>query len=78
MELVDTQWENGSFTWFKGDNKEASSRIDRFLLSSEWDGSFSNIKQVPLQRLVSDHVPIALQFGSWEVPNLISTSRIGG
>ncbi|WMV15498.1 hypothetical protein MTR67_008883 [Solanum verrucosum] len=27
-----------------------------------------NIKQVPLQRLVSDHVPIALQYGSWEVP----------
>uniref|UniRef100_M1BXT6 Non-LTR retroelement reverse transcriptase n=1 Tax=Solanum tuberosum TaxID=4113 RepID=M1BXT6_SOLTU len=68
MELVDTQWEDGSFTWFKGDNQEAASRIDRFLLSSEWDGSFRNIKQVPLQRLVSDHVPIALQCGSWEVP----------
>lgn len=68
MELVNTQWEDGSFIWFKGDNQEAASRIDRFLLSSERDRFFSNIKEVPLQRLVSDHVPIELQCGSWEVP----------
>ncbi|KAG5593808.1 hypothetical protein H5410_035040, partial [Solanum commersonii] len=35
----------GSFTWFKGDNNNAVSRIDRILISKEWDDSFSKIKQ---------------------------------
>ncbi|KAF3645351.1 hypothetical protein FXO38_19673 [Capsicum annuum] len=64
MELLDPQLEDSSFTWFKGDCQEAASRIDIFLFSSEWDRSFNNIKQVSLQRLVSDHVPIALHYGT--------------
>ncbi|XP_059284835.1 uncharacterized protein LOC132038130 [Lycium ferocissimum] len=65
MNLVDLQLEDATFTWFKGDNQETASRIDRILISEEWDDSFSNLKQVHLQRLISDHVPIALQGGSW-------------
>ncbi|XP_049387323.1 uncharacterized protein LOC125851597 [Solanum stenotomum] len=68
MNLIDLQLQDGNYTWFKGDNHDTASRIDRFLLSEEWeewDDCFSNIKQSPLQRLASDHIPLALQGGSW-------------
>lgn len=64
MELIDLQLDGDSFTWFKGDNRVPASRIDRILLSEEWDASFRNIKQTLLQRLESDHVPVSLQCGS--------------
>ena len=42
--LLDTQLEDGQYTWFKGDNQDIASRIDRILISKEWDDSFNNIK----------------------------------
>nr|XP_033509991.1 uncharacterized protein LOC117274746 isoform X3 [Nicotiana tomentosiformis] len=65
MNLIDLRLEDSSFTWFKGDNQDMASRIDKFLIFEEWDDSFSNIKQIPLQRLTSDHIPVALQGGTW-------------
>lgn len=56
MNLIDLQMEDATFTWFKGDNQEVASRIDRILISKEWDDSFNNLKQIPLQRLASDHI----------------------
>ncbi|WMV58897.1 hypothetical protein MTR67_052282, partial [Solanum verrucosum] len=66
MELVDMQLEDAAYTWFKGDQQEAASRIDRLMISKEWDDTFNNLKQIPLQRLGSDHIPIALIPGCWE------------
>ncbi|WMV17215.1 hypothetical protein MTR67_010600 [Solanum verrucosum] len=50
MNLIDLQLQDGSYTWFKGDNQDTASRIDRFLLSEEWDDCFSNIKAVPFAK----------------------------
>lgn len=36
------------------------------LVSLERNEQFSNIKQTPVQRLISYHVPIALRCGFWE------------
>ncbi|WMV46111.1 hypothetical protein MTR67_039496 [Solanum verrucosum] len=66
MELVDMHLEDAAYTWFKGDQQEAASRIDRIMISKEWDDTFNNLKQIPLQRLGSDHIPIALITGCWE------------
>ncbi|XP_070017166.1 uncharacterized protein [Nicotiana sylvestris] len=66
MELIDLRLEGGNYTWFKGDNHTAASRIDRFLISEEWDVRFRNIKQTIQQRLISDHSPVALDCGAWE------------
>ncbi|WMV42189.1 hypothetical protein MTR67_035574 [Solanum verrucosum] len=66
MKLVDLQLEDATYTWFKGDQHEVASRIDRILISEDWDDKFQNLKQIPLQRLSSDHIPIALLGGSWE------------
>ncbi|KAG5591959.1 hypothetical protein H5410_042473 [Solanum commersonii] len=54
MKLVDLQLE------------DAASMIYRILISKDWDGKFQNLKQIPLQKLSSDHIPIALLGGSWE------------
>ncbi|KAG5622396.1 hypothetical protein H5410_007614 [Solanum commersonii] len=66
MNLVDLQLENAYYTWFKGDQQKTASRIDRILISDEWDDNFGNLKQLPLQSLSSDHIPIALLGGSWK------------
>lgn len=57
LNLVDLQLENAKFTWFKGDNHLIASRIDRVLVSQEWDDAFSNLKQCTIQRIVFDHSP---------------------
>ncbi|WMV13881.1 hypothetical protein MTR67_007266 [Solanum verrucosum] len=66
LNLVDLQLENAKFTWFKGDNHLIASRIDRVLVSQEWDDAFRNLKQYTMQRILSDHSPITLQGGSWK------------
>lgn len=66
MNLVDLQLENANYTWFKGDQQKTASRIDRILISDEWDDNFKNLKQLPLKSLSSDHIPIALLGGSWK------------
>lgn len=55
----------GNYTWARGFNLEAVSRIDRIMYSSEWGESFCNVKQELLPRVCSDHAPIALKSGRW-------------
>ncbi|WMV51255.1 hypothetical protein MTR67_044640 [Solanum verrucosum] len=66
LNLIDLQLENAKFTWFKGDNHQIASRIDRILVSQEWDDVFSNLKQYTMQRIILDHSPVTLQGGSWK------------
>ncbi|XP_010327535.1 uncharacterized protein [Solanum lycopersicum] len=67
------------YTWFKGGLHEAASRIDRMLITADWDDSFNNMKQIPLQRITSDHTPIALQGASWEKKGIVTLNlKIGG
>ena len=39
------------------------SRIDRFLVSEDWEGYFKGVVQSTLSRPVSDHFPILLDGG---------------
>lgn len=45
MELVDLQLAGGDYTWRKGDKHVIAARLDRFLISVEWNENFRNIKQ---------------------------------
>uniref|UniRef100_A0A0V0HVN8 Putative ovule protein n=1 Tax=Solanum chacoense TaxID=4108 RepID=A0A0V0HVN8_SOLCH len=67
LELIDLPLEGGTHTWFRGDTNNVASRIDRILFTTEWSEQFSKMKQVALQRLTSDHVPIALHCGPWDL-----------
>ncbi|XP_075092532.1 uncharacterized protein LOC142172752 [Nicotiana tabacum] len=66
MGLVDLQLLGGKFTWKKGTNFNSAARLDRFLVSEEWDEGFRNIKQSILHRVTSDHSPVMIQCGNWE------------
>ncbi|KAG5578792.1 hypothetical protein H5410_049419 [Solanum commersonii] len=56
----DFNLDGGTYTWFKGGNHTTASRIDRIMVSRELNNQFNNMKQSTLQRVISDHVPIAL------------------
>ena len=59
-ELVDLPLEGDCFTWSNG---TALSRLDRFLISSDWEGEHMDIRQYCLPRVVSDHKPVFLVGG---------------
>ncbi|GFZ18132.1 hypothetical protein Acr_26g0014010 [Actinidia rufa] len=59
-ELIDLPLEGDYFTWSNG---IAQSRLDRFLISSEWEGEHMDVRQFCLPRVVSDHKPVFLSGG---------------
>ena len=58
--LRDLPLQGGPFTWSGGRNGRSMSRLDRFLVSSEWESQFSKVAQRSLPRPISDHFPIML------------------
>jgi hypothetical protein len=54
----------GQFTWSNNQENESWSRIDWFLLSSDWDDHYPAVSQKRLQRLLSDHFPLLLDCGA--------------
>ena len=63
--LRDIPLAGGPFTWIGGLNSQAASRLDRFLISDQWEDNFSAITQSALPRLVSDHSPLVLEAGGF-------------
>lgn len=49
-----------SFTWFNLQENPSLSKLDRFLVSSEWDVTFPMSKGVVLSRPTSNHMLILL------------------
>ena len=58
--LRDLPLKGGPFTWRGGLNGRSMLRLDRFLVTANWENKFSNAVQNTLPRLVSDHCPILL------------------
>ena len=58
--LRDLPLQGGPFTWRGGNNNQSMSRLDRFLVSADWESKFSNVIQRTLPRPVSDHCPVLL------------------
>ncbi|RVW29476.1 hypothetical protein CK203_093707 [Vitis vinifera] len=63
LELRDLPLQGGSFTWKGGLNNQSHSRLDRFLISNEWEDHFSGSVQYVLPKPTSDHFPILLDGG---------------
>jgi hypothetical protein len=58
--LMDLPLVGGSLTW---SNTSSWSRIDRFLVSPDWEAKYPGLFQKRMHRLCSDHFPILLDCG---------------
>ena len=56
--LIDLPLEGATFTWSNSREVVLWSRLDMFLLSSDLEEYFPNIRQKRLHRLLSNHFPI--------------------
>ncbi|RVW87760.1 Transposon TX1 uncharacterized 149 kDa protein [Vitis vinifera] len=63
LALRDMPLQGGPYTWSGGLNGQSWSRLDRFLISEDWENHFSGVSQCTLPRPVSDHFPILLDGG---------------
>ncbi|XP_075665423.1 uncharacterized protein LOC142635093 [Castanea sativa] len=61
--LVDLPLEGASFTWFRDSGLPSMSRIDKALVSLEWEEHFENVSQRMLPRILSDNCPLLLEAG---------------
>ena len=60
MGLRDLPLQGGLVTWRGGRNGRTMSRLDIFLVTSDWESQFSNVAQRSLPRPISDHFPLLL------------------
>ena len=63
LELRDLPLLGVPYTWSRGLNNLSKSRLDRFLVSEEWESLFGCAIQSVLPRPISDHSPILLDVG---------------
>ena len=61
--LLDLSLVGGRFTWSSNQDNPSMSRLDRFLVSPEWDIQFPIAVRSLLPRTLSDHFPILLDCG---------------
>ena len=63
LELRDFPVQGGRYTWKGGLNNCRMARLDRFLVSEDWDCLFGGTRQSILPRPTFDHFPILLEGG---------------
>ena len=69
-DLVDLPLRGADFTWSNMQTKPVMSRLDRFLVSTDWLDIFPDCSQRAVARTISDHCPLVLETGleDWGPP----------
>ena len=62
--LVDLPLEGASFTWFRDSGLPSMLRIDKALVSLNWEEHFENVSQRVLPCVISDHCLLLLEAGA--------------
>ena len=68
--LVDLPLRGDDFTWSGSGGDAVCSRLDRILVSLDWEEQFSYSFQTRLPRPLSDHFPITLERAKLERGNV--------
>ena len=63
LELKDLALRVGTYTWKEGLGNQRMAKLDRFLVSEEWDNYFRGVYQCVLPKQTSDHFSILLNEG---------------
>lgn len=61
--IIDLPLQGDRYTWFIDEDSSQASRIDRVLVSPDWNDNFRAIKQIAFSRVLSDHRPFMLECG---------------
>ena len=59
--LVDLPLVGGQYTWYSGTTPPSMSKIDRVLVSSDWEEHYPDVLLKPLPRPISDHHPLLVK-----------------
>jgi hypothetical protein len=60
-DLIELDLSGRHFTWSNNRNPPTFKKLDRFLVSPDWDLHYNNLNVTGLSRSFSDHVPLCLK-----------------
>ena len=73
--LIDLPLNGGLYSWCNSAANPSMSRIDRVLVSTDWEEHYPNVVQKLLPKPISDHNPLLLEVVEWRAGRVRLNSK---